>query len=133
MKPNLGQGRGPGLVVSLQAVVKAVFVGIMVYVGLALVATVVISFYANLELQLPLFAFVAQYAAAFMAAMAAGIMADRWGWAHGLGSGIAFMGLISLAAVFLLPVTPTFSATLLWRLLPGLLLGLGGGIIGANL
>lgn len=118
---------------SLRAVIKAIVLATVAYGGLALLVTTVISFYGNLETRLPLLAFVAQYLTALITGIVAGRIAGQSGWVHGLTAGILFMVIVSVAGTFFLPVRPTLTGIILWRILPGALLGLGGGAVGANL
>ena len=88
------------------------------YGGLALLVTTVISFYGNLENDY-LLAFVAQYLTALITGMVAGRVAGQSGWVHGLTAGILFMVIVSVAGTFFLPVRPTLTGIILWRILPG--------------
>lgn len=122
-----------GLPFSPRAVVKAVLLAMVMYVVLAFVITVAISFRSNLETKLSTLAYVAQYLTVLIGGMAAGRMAGRSGWLHGLGVGILFMVVISAGGKLFLSTQLSMISTLLWRILPGALLGLGGGALGANL
>ena len=131
--------RGPrkqaevGLGFSLAALMKAVVLALVVYVILAFLVTVVISFRSGVETKLPTLAQVAQYLGALVGGLAAGRTAGRSGWLHGLGAGLAFMVVISAVGSFLLPVQARASGIIIWQMLPGAVLGLGGGALGANL
>jgi putative membrane protein (TIGR04086 family) len=118
---------------SLAALMKAVLLALVVYVILAFLTTVVISLRSDLETKLPTLAQVAQYLAALIAGLAAGRKAARSGWLHGLGAGLAFMVVISAVGSIFLPVQVRAYGIFIWQLLPGAVLGLSGGALGANL
>ena len=118
---------------SLVALMKAVVVALVVYVISAFLVTVAISFRSGVETKLPSLAQAAQYIGALIGGLAAGRTAGRSGWLHGLGAGLAFMVVISVVGSFFLPVQAKASGIIIWHLLPGAVLGLGGGVLGANL
>ena len=95
--------------------------------------TIVINFLEDLEIRLPMLAYIAQYLTSLITGLVAGWLAEQSGWLHGFGAGTLFMVAISLLGGFILPAAPALSNILWWRLFPGAFLGLVGGTIGANL
>lgn len=122
---------GSGL--SWTALMKAVVFALVVYVVLAFLVTVVINFKSSVETKLPVLAQGANYLCAFIGGLVAGRTAGRLGWLHGLGASLMFMIIVSTAGSFFLPIQDRMMETILWHMLPEVLLGIGGGVLGANL
>jgi putative membrane protein (TIGR04086 family) len=120
-------------VFSLLAVFKAVLWAVVIYVILAFLTTVVISVRSEVETKLPTLAQAAQYLGVLIAGLVAGRRVNRSGWLHGLGAGLAFMAIISVMGSLFFSPSVGASGIIVWQLLPAIVLGLCGGILGANL
>ncbi|HHY92181.1 MAG TPA: TIGR04086 family membrane protein [Firmicutes bacterium] len=119
-------------VFSPDAVLKGAAASVLTYVFLALILATLVYLWDDLEVQLPSLTFAAGLIAAVVGSFLSGRRAGRTGWLHGLLTGALFI-IISYYGGALFWPAGTAARLLGRRLLLGMVLGLAGGAVGANL
>ena len=122
-----------GAFFSFRAVGKGLLFAFVVYFLFAILLASVIFFRSSLEARLTTLSAVAGYSAVLVGALVSGRRAGRSGWLHGIFTGCLFILLSYYLGIVFWP-TQAGAVGFMWRrLIIGVVTGLLGGVLGANL